>query len=104
MLPESSTNLIGKISKPIIAIFRACSRTKCRSRLSKAANLLLAFPSFCHSEIVYDTGSVCFTEVHALYSLESWCLACFVKVLLCSFCHIKFRKWPLSTAVGHHES
>jgi len=53
-----------------------------RSRLSRAANLLLkiAFFRFSLSEFVYDTGSECLyhIEVPALYSLESCCSTCFV--------------------------
>jgi len=58
MLPDSSANFI-------IAIFRQCTF---RSRLSKAANLLLkiAFSRFFLSEFVYDTGGRVYVEVHAL--------------------------------------
>ena len=57
-LPDSSTKLI-------IATSRHCGLSMCRSRLSKAANpnvlLKNAVPGFCHSEFVYNTGSVYFT-------------------------------------------
>jgi len=63
MLPESATNLI-------IAIFRQYSFSMYRSRLSKAANLLLqiALSRFCHREFVCDTGSFYFTLKFILYT------------------------------------
>jgi len=46
----------------IIAVSKQCSLSMCRSRLSKAGNLLLKIVlcRFFHSEYVYDTGSVYF--------------------------------------------
>jgi len=37
-----------------------------------------------------------------LFRIRMVSLLC-LKVILCSFYHIKFRKWPISTAVGHRE-
>jgi len=56
MLPDSSRDFI-------IAVPKQCSLSICRSRLSRAANLLLniVFSRFSHSEFVYDTASVYFT-------------------------------------------
>jgi len=56
MLPDSSRNLI-------IAVSKQYSPSMCRSRLSRAANLLLniVFSRFSYSEFVYETASVCFT-------------------------------------------
>jgi len=56
MLPASSRNLT-------IAGSKQCSLSMCRSRLSRAENLLLnnIFSRFSRSKFVYDTANVYFT-------------------------------------------
>jgi len=67
----------------------------------------IAVSRFCHSKFVDKTGSVYFTEAFMLYHnlLRIKLFSFFSLMVVFSSCyHLQFRKWPFSTAVGHHES
>jgi len=100
VLPDSSTKLI-------IAIFRQCVHSinveiDCRKQKTYCLRLYFldfAIANFFMILVVFISHRrPCTIPLR----IRIFCLFCLM-VFLCSFYHLKFREWPFSSAVGHHE-